>query len=84
MFEARIHVMLKKVILDPQGKAVKNGLLAMGYDCVDDLRVGKYLVLTLNTADRAKADREVREMCDRLLSNPVIEEYNYYLQEVAP
>jgi len=76
--------MLKKVILDPQGKAVKNGLLAMGYDSVDDLRVGKYLVLTLNTADRAKADREVREMCDRLLSNPVIEEYNYDLQEVAP
>lgn len=84
MFEARIYVTLKKVILDPQGKAVKNGLLAMGYDRVDDVRVGKYLVLTLKTKDRAGAEREVREMCDRLLANPVIEDYTFELREVAP
>lgn len=84
MFEAKIYVTLKQVILDPQGKAVKNSLRALGYDQVQDVRVGKYLVLTLETDDRAQAEREVREMCDRLLANPVIEDYEYELREVAP
>jgi len=84
LFEAKIYVTLKQVILDPQGKAVKNSLRALGYDQVQDVRVGKYLVLTLETDDRAQAEREVREMCDRLLANPVIEDYEYELREVAP
>jgi len=84
LFEARVFVTLKKAILDPQGKAVKSGLLALGYDRVEDVRVGKYLVLTLRTTDRLEAEKEVREMCDRLLANPVIEDYTFELREVAP
>ncbi len=82
MFQARIQVTLKKDILDPQGKAIKSGLASMGYKGVTDVRAGKYLVLTLDYPDRQQAEKEVREMCDRLLANPVIEDYTFELQEV--
>lgn len=82
MLEARILVTLKKGILDPQGKAAKNSLLSLGYDQVEQVRVGKYIVLTLQTADRAAAEKEVKEMCEKLLVNSVIEEYTFELQEV--
>ena len=83
MFQARIYVTLKKGILDPQGKAVKNGLDSMGYRGVADVRVGKFLVLTLGSPDRRQAEQSVREMCDRLLANPVIEDYTFEVQEVS-
>jgi phosphoribosylformylglycinamidine synthase len=84
MFEARIYVTLKKGILDPQGKAVKGGLESMGYQGVADVRVGKFLVLVLDLTDRSQAEKQVREMCDRLLANPVIEDYTFEIQKVAP
>lgn len=83
MFQARIYITLKTGILDPQGKAVRSALAALGYESVEDVRVGKYLVLTLDYSDRAQAEKDVKEMCDRLLANPVIEDYTYDLQEVA-
>jgi phosphoribosylformylglycinamidine synthase PurS subunit len=83
VFEARIYVTLKKGILDPQGKAVKGGLDSMGYQGVADVRVGKFLVLTLGSPDRRQAEQSVREMCDRLLANPVIEDYTFEVQEVS-
>ncbi len=81
-YRARIYVTLKQGILDPQGNAVKGGLASMGYRMVADVRVGKFLVLALDAPDRSQAEREVREMCDRLLANPVIEDYTFELQEV--
>ncbi|MGB9792391.1 MAG: phosphoribosylformylglycinamidine synthase subunit PurS [Thermacetogeniaceae bacterium] len=84
MFQARIYVTLKTGILDPQGKAVKGALAALGYERVEDVRVGKYLVLTLDYSDRSQAEKDVKEMCDRLLANPVIEDYTYELREVSP
>jgi phosphoribosylformylglycinamidine synthase PurS subunit len=53
----------------------------MGYQGVADVRVGKFLVLTLDSPDRGQAERSVREMCDRLLANPVIEDYTFEIQE---
>lgn len=82
MFEAKILVTLKKGILDPQGKAAKNSLLSLGYDQVEQVRVGKYIILTLQTADRAAAEKQVREICEKLLVNLVIEDYTFELQEV--
>ena len=82
-FQARIYVTLKKGILDPQGKAVRNGLDSMGYQGVADVRVGKFLVLTLDSTDRQQAEQLVREMCGRLLVNPVIEDYTFEVQEAA-
>ncbi len=83
VFEARIYVTLKEGILDPQGKAVKGGLANMGYQGVADVRVGKFLVLTLDSPDRRQAEQLVREMCDRLLANPVIEDYTFEVQEAS-
>ncbi|MGB4503552.1 MAG: phosphoribosylformylglycinamidine synthase subunit PurS [Syntrophaceticus sp.] len=82
LFEARIYITLKKGILDPDGKAIKKGLLALGYEQVEELKTGKYIVLTLKSADRNTAEEEVKEMCDKLLVNKVMEEYTFELREV--
>ena len=83
MFEARIYVSLKKGILDLEGKTVNQSLKSLGYDQVEDVNTGKYLVLTLSTADRAAAEHAVHEMCEKLLVNKVMEEYTFELREVA-
>ncbi|MBO8169134.1 MAG: phosphoribosylformylglycinamidine synthase subunit PurS [Thermoanaerobacteraceae bacterium] len=82
MFRAEIKVMLKKGVLDPQGGAVERSLHALEYDNVSQVRVGKYMELTLDAADREAAKQQVREMCERLLANPVIEDYTFDLVEV--
>lgn len=81
MILAKIHVTLKPGVLDPQGEAVVGGLKAMGYTGVAGVRVGKYLEVQLDRDDQAEAERQVEEMCRRLLANPVIEEYSYTLEE---
>ena len=75
MFTARIFVTLKEGVLDPQGGAVKNSLHTMGFDTVADVRVGKYLVVSLEAANKDEALNKVNEMCAELLANPVIEDY---------
>lgn len=75
--KAKIFVTLKRTVLDPQGAAVLSALDALGYKSVKDVRVGKYLELSLESSDRQQAEREVREMCGKLLANPVIEEFSY-------
>ena len=80
MFLARIFVKLKESILDPQGQAVIHALHNLGHEAVSDVRVGKYIEVRLKAADQAAAEKEVREYCDRLLSNPVIETYEIEIQ----
>lgn len=82
MFKAKIHVTLKKSILDPQGTAVQKALHSLNYSNVADVRLGKYFEVRLETADQAAAETQVREMCERLLSNPVIEDFTFELVEV--
>jgi phosphoribosylformylglycinamidine synthase PurS subunit len=81
MIEARIHVTLKKSVLDPQGDTVKSGLASLGFSTVHDCRIGKFMVLRLNETDATAA--KVDEMCRKLLANPVIEEYVFQISEVA-
>lgn len=81
MYRAEIKVMLKAGVLDPQGKAVQGSLLTLGYGNVASVRVGKLIQLELDAADQADAERQVDEMCRRLLANPVIESYTF---TVAP
>src|SRR5512146_5763 len=81
---ARIHVSLKPVVLDPQGDAVLHGLRQLGYSDVVGARVGKYLELTLTAADQSAAEGAVRQMCDKLLANPVIERYDFNVAEQSP
>ena len=75
MARARVYVTLKEGILDPQGKTLIRALKSLGYDEVEDLRVGKYMELEIDSADRDELDARLSEMCERLLTNPIIEDY---------
>ena len=80
MKKVKIYVTLRESILDPQGSAVKGSLTKMGYSEVEDLRIGKYLELTV--ADSARdLDVLVKEMCEKVLTNVVIEDYRYEVEE---
>ncbi len=81
MYQAKINVTLKKSVLDPQGKTVLHALESLGFKDAKDMRVGKFFVLTLDAADEKAAAERVRAMCDKLLINPVIEEYVMTLEK---
>ena len=74
-FLARIDVMLKPLVNDPQGLAVADGLHNLGFDGVRTVRVGKRIEVTLEAADASAAEAAAREMCERLLASPVIEDF---------
>jgi phosphoribosylformylglycinamidine synthase subunit PurS len=73
--KARVHVMLKDGVLDPQGEAVRHALGTLGFADVQGVRQGKVIELDLAATDRAAAEAEVRAMCERLLANTVIEKF---------
>ncbi|WHZ22459.1 MAG: Phosphoribosylformylglycinamidine synthase, PurS subunit [Nitrospira sp.] len=77
---AKIHVTLKQGILDPQGKAIEHALDSLGFKNAANVRVGKYMEVDVNESDRAKAESQVKAMCEKLLANTVIEDYRYELQ----
>ncbi len=77
--KARIKVTLKNGVLDPQGKAIENALEGLGFDGVDNVRQGKFLELELAESDEAEARRAVEQMCEKLLANTVIENYEIEL-----
>ena len=72
---AKIHVTLKSAVLDPQGKAVLHALESLNFNEVQDVRIGRFIELKLKEEDRAKAEKRVKEMCEKLLANTVIESY---------
>jgi phosphoribosylformylglycinamidine synthase PurS subunit len=78
---ARVYVTPKRGILDPQGKAVQHSLHALGFPEVGDVRVGKYIELRLREVGKDAAAERVREMCERLLANGVIEDFRVELTE---
>ena len=73
--KARVTVMLKSGVLDPQGEAVRHALGALGFQGVNGVRQGKVIELDLAQTDKALAEAEVKAMCDKLLANMVIESY---------
>ena len=74
--KARVHVMLKNGVLDPQGEAVRHALGSLGFDGVEGVRQGKVIELDLTETDKDKAEARVKDMCDKLLANTVIESYS--------
>lgn len=74
-YSAKVDVMLKDGIADPQGQTIEKALPALGLTGVSEVRVGKSIVLEIDAPDRREAYRRVMEMCDRLLANPVIEKF---------
>lgn len=76
-YQAKIYVTLRPSVLDPAGTAVRSGLQQMGYDGVEQVRIGKYVEVTLTATDEENARQQLDGMCDRLLANPVIENYHF-------
>jgi len=81
MYIAKIYITLKKGILDPQGKAVNNALHSIGYSQVKDVRVGKYIELAVEGSDIKNIEQSVNEMCIKILTNPIIEDYTFDIME---
>lgn len=77
MPQVKVVVTLKPTLLDAQGRVVQDALHTMGYGNVTEVRIGKYMELELNPSAMGDLDAEIKEMCDRLLANPVIENYRY-------
>jgi len=69
-------------VLDPAGVAVQSGLKQLGYDNVEQVRIGKYVELTITAHDEEVARKDLDQMCDQMLANPVIENYRFDLIEV--
>lgn len=82
-FHSRIYVTLRPSVLDPAGTAVESGLKQLGYDSVEQVRIGKYIELNLNATDEREAREQLDLMCDRLLANPVIENYRFELTPIT-
>ena len=80
MKKVKVYVTLKESILDPQGSAVQGSLSKIGYAEVADVRIGKYLELTIGDTDR-DIDTIVKEMCEKVLANTVIEKFRYEIEE---
>ncbi|MEO9339063.1 phosphoribosylformylglycinamidine synthase subunit PurS [Mesorhizobium sp. SB112] len=75
MIKARVTVTLKNGVLDPQGKAIESALGTLGFEGVEAVRQGKVFDLEIDGTDRAKAEADLKAMCDKLLANTVIENY---------
>ncbi|OOG67350.1 Phosphoribosylformylglycinamidine synthase subunit PurS [Ensifer sp. M14] len=76
MIKARVTVTLKNGVLDPQGKAIEGALGALGFDGIGQVRQGKVFDLQIETGDKAKAEADLKAMCEKLLANTVIENYS--------
>ena len=81
MFQARVNVTLKKSVLDPQGKTILNALHSLGFDEPQNVRVGKFFEIQLKGESKSALEEKIHAMCDKLLVNPVIEEYSYSVDE---
>lgn len=81
MFKANVYVTLKEGVLDPQGDAVRKSLHVLNYPGVNEVRIGKFIEVWLEAADQATAQQQLQEMSDKLLANPVIENFRVEMVE---
>jgi phosphoribosylformylglycinamidine synthase len=79
--KARVYITLKRGVLDPQGKTVCSSLHQLGYREVTDVRMGKYMDVTLGGLPRPEAEQRLRSMCEKLLANTVIEDYRFEISD---
>jgi len=77
---AKIYITLKKDVLDPQGSVIANSLKSLGFDNVEDVRQGKFIEIKLNNKNKNDAQKQLSEMCDKLLANLVIEDYKIEIE----
>ena len=81
--KAQVYVTLKTEVLDPQGEAVRRALNSLGFSGVQNVRVGKLIELELAPASPQAAARELRAMCEKLLANPIVEDFRFELDHGA-
>ena len=72
---AKIYITLKKDVLDPQGSVIANSLKSLGFNNIEDVRQGKYIEIKLDSENEELANKQLNEMCEKLLANLVIEDY---------
>ena len=72
---AKIYITLKKDVLDPQGSVIANSLKSLGFNNIEDVRQGKLIEVKLNAENKEMANKQLKEMCEKLLANLVIEDY---------
>lgn len=77
---ANVFVTLKKGVLDPQGKAVGEALASMGYSEVKGLRIGKFIEIELSASSKQDAEKRLKEMCEKLLANTIVEDYKVKIE----
>jgi len=82
MWKAKIFVTLREGVLDPQGQAVRSGLVSQGFASVQDVRIGKFMEVTLEAESQDDANSKIKAMCEKLLANPVMEDYVFTTEEV--
>jgi len=83
VFRAKIYITLKKGVLDPAGQAVRAGLHSLGYTGVAEVRMAKSVEVMVEANSAEGAEVLVREICERVLANPVMEEYSFVLEALA-
>ncbi len=81
-FKADVKVALKRSVLDPQGKTILAALHSLGFNEAKDLRAGKHFEITLEGRDKVSVETRVRQFCEKLLVNPVIEHYSFEVEEL--
>ncbi|NQT29006.1 MAG: phosphoribosylformylglycinamidine synthase subunit PurS [Candidatus Saganbacteria bacterium] len=77
MYEAQVKITLKKTVADPQGLTLKHSLESLGFSGIENVRMGKFIVIKLAAKDEKKAAAEADEACKKLLANPIIEDYSF-------
>jgi phosphoribosylformylglycinamidine synthase len=82
MFKATVIIKRRPSILDPQGKAVEQGAKLLGFNNIEQTRIGKYIEFFVNVDEKTTAVKEVEEYCNKLLANPIMEDYHYELEEI--
>lgn len=81
-FKVDVQIMPRAQLLDPQGNAIEHALKSLGFDAVKDVRIGKALTFDVDQPDAENAQRSARAMCEKLLSNPVTEDFSVSVTEV--
>ncbi len=81
-FIAEINVMPLKALLDPQGKAVTNSMKNIGFSNISNVRIGKHIILELEADTKEQAMGKINDACNKILSNPIMEGYDYTLKEI--
>jgi phosphoribosylformylglycinamidine synthase subunit PurS len=82
MYLAKVYITLKPTVNDPQGLTIKGALHTLGFKSVQEVRAGKYMEIKIEEKNLEKARSETQEMCNKLLANPVIENYRFELEQI--